>query len=133
MAADDRPAERQPTILVVDDDVLMLKVVSVALKRAGYGVVESQSGEEALAILKQGAVAGIVLDIMMPGMDGLEVCRRVKGDLATAHIPVVLVSALTGEGDLKRGFEAGADDYIKKPFEVAVLLEMVQDMVPALQ
>lgn len=130
MMGNGRYAEGQATILVVDDDVMLLKVVAMALEVAGYGVVEAHSGEEALIILEEGPVAAIVLDIMMPGIDGYEVCRRVKGDPANAHIPVMLASALTEEEDLQKGFEAGADDYLKKPFDIALLLETVRDRVP---
>ena len=104
-------------ILVVDDNKLILKLVKDYLSTIGFDVAAASSAEEALALLPSGLPKLIVSDVMMPGMDGYDFCRLLKADPKTAGIPVIM---LTARGDIKekvRGFEAGADDYIVKPFE----------------
>lgn len=129
--AEKRSASEQTTILVVDDDAMMRTMFSALLIRWGYTVVEAGDGVEALAAVEQHSVECIVLDVMMPGMDGFEVCRRLRRDPATAHIPVVLATALTAKDKRQQGLEAGADDVVSKPIDAAELRLAVQRVMQA--
>jgi CheY-like chemotaxis protein len=129
--AEKRSASEQTTILVVDDDAMMRTMFSALLIRWGYTVVEAGDGVEALAAVEQHSVECIVLDVMMPGMDGFEVCRRLRRDPATAHIPVVLATALTAKDKRQQGLEAGADDVVSKPIDAADLRLAVQRVMQA--
>jgi pilus assembly protein CpaE len=108
-------------ILVVDDNLMTLDLVSRSLSRVGYEVVTSESGREALEILENLEPDLIILDVMMPEMDGYEVCRQLRGKPATAHLPVLMLTALDSLEEKVKGFEAGADDYMTKPFQPAEL------------
>ena len=103
-------------ILIADDDPDILELVAFRLSRAGYDVLKAADGEDALAKAIQHAPDLAVLDVMMPKMDGYEVTRQIRALARTASIPVVLLTARVQEVDIARGFEAGADDYMKKPF-----------------
>ncbi len=108
-------------ILAVDDDPMALKLVTVALSRAGYEVLTARDGEEALARIEGIQPDLVILDVMMPRMDGYEVCRRLRSKPSTAVIPVMMLTA-TGTLESKiAGFDAGSDDYMVKPFEPAEL------------
>ena len=103
------------TILVVDDDPRNVKLLEALLSSMDYSVLKAFSGEDALSIVKKTNVDLVLLDIMMPGMDGYEVCRRLKGKESTRMIPVVLITALDDLDSKIKGIEAGADDFITKP------------------
>jgi two-component system phosphate regulon response regulator PhoB len=113
-------------ILVVEDEKDILQLVEYNLRREGFAVTGVTSGEAALRKLKKEPPALMVLDLMLPGVDGLEVCRRVKGDAATAGIPVIILTARGEETDIVAGLEMGADDYITKPFSPRVLIARVR-------
>ena len=130
MPKSDLSASDQSAILVVDDDAVLRKMLALMLTKSGYTVLEANDGLQALAVLKQKPVHGILLDVMMPGIDGFEVCRRVKSEPPTAHIPVVIVSALGGDKDRQRGLEAGADEFISKPVDPTRLLSVMQRVMP---
>jgi CheY-like chemotaxis protein len=125
-AQGDAGAGAPASILVVDDDPTMRRLISIVLTQAGYRVAEAGDGLEALASVERQPPAGILLDVMMPGLDGLEVCRRLKGDPATAAIPVVLVTALGDASHRREGLEAGADEFMAKPVNVSDLLAVVE-------
>ena len=108
-------------ILVVDDEPDILELVQYNLTREHYDVVCVESGEEALAQVSATPPDLIVLDLMLPGVDGLEVCRILKRDPHTAAIPVVMLTARGEEADIVAGLELGADDYLTKPFSPRVL------------
>ncbi len=108
-------------VLVVDDVPANLRLLEAKLRAEYFEVALAASGPEALALSTAWAPDVILLDIMMPGMDGYEVCRRLKAQPATAHIPVVMVTALTEQAERVRGLEAGADDFISKPVDTALL------------
>ncbi len=114
------------TVLVADDDEDILQLVSFRLERAGYTVVTAADGQQALAAARQHQPDLAVLDVMMPGLNGYEVTRQLRADLATAGIPVILLTARVQEADVSRGFEAGADDYLRKPFSPQELRSRVQ-------
>ena len=110
------------TILVVDDEEDILELVRHHLKREGYAVQCADSGEKALTAARTGPVDLIVLDLMLPGIDGLEVTRRLKNDPQTKHIPILMLSAKGEESDVVTGLELGADDYVTKPFSPRILI-----------
>jgi two-component system alkaline phosphatase synthesis response regulator PhoP len=109
-------------ILVVDDEEDILELLTFNLTKEGYDVSSASSGEEALSVARTGSPDLILLDLMLPGMDGLEVARRIKGEPSTKHIPIVMLTAKGEESDIVTGLELGADDYITKPFSRKVLV-----------
>jgi DNA-binding response OmpR family regulator len=119
-------AHDSPLVLVADDDEDILELVQHRLVRAGYGVVTASDGQGALDRAREHVPSLAVLDVMMPRMDGYEVTRQMREDPATAAIPVILLTARVQEADIARGFDAGADDYVKKPFSPQELRVRVQ-------
>lgn len=113
-------------ILVVDDDPTMVKLINVNLKLNNYSVVEATSGEEALDVIEKEPLDLVVLDIMMPGVDGWEVLRRIRSNAETQEMPVILVTAKTQDSDVIRGWELGADEYVIKPFNPLLLVEVIK-------
>lgn len=119
-------AETQPRILIVDDEPINLKVL-VDLLRPKYGVIVARDGVQALQRLKGDALPDLALvDVMMPNMDGLELCRRMKRDPRLAEVPLIFVSALGQSHDEADGFEAGAVDYVTKPISPSIVLARVR-------
>lgn len=114
------------TILVVEDEADILELVRYNLARDGYMVLEAESGEEALRLIRAQRPDLIVLDLMLPEIDGLEVCRRLKANSDLATIPIVMLTAKGEESDICAGLELGADDYIVKPFSPRVLSARVR-------
>jgi two-component system cell cycle response regulator len=115
-------------ILVVDDIEANVRLLEAKLQAEYYQVLTAGDGPTALAVAARDRPDVILLDVMMPGMDGFEVCRRLKLDEATRHIPVVLVTALDGRADRITGLEAGADDFLTKPIEDLMLLARVRSL-----
>lgn len=113
-------------ILVVDDEPDILELVQYNLEQAHYEVMGVSSGEAALAQVRAHPPDLIVLDVMLPGVHGLEVCRQLKQDARTATIPVLMLSARGEEADIVVGLELGADDYLPKPFSPRVLLARIR-------
>ncbi|MGE5177074.1 MAG: response regulator transcription factor [Hyphomicrobiales bacterium] len=116
-------------ILVVDDEIYIVHILDFSLGMEGYEVVTALDGEQALEKLKTEKPDLIVLDIMMPKVDGYEVCKAVKGNPETAQIPVILLSAKGRTVDQKVGFDVGADDYITKPFSPRKLVERINQLL----
>ncbi|WP_339913211.1 PleD family two-component system response regulator [uncultured Brevundimonas sp.] len=116
-------------ILVVDDVDVNVRLLEAKLTLEYYDVLGCHDGVTALAIAAEEQPDIILLDVMMPGMDGFETCRRLKADESTRHIPVVLVTALDGRGDKLRGLEAGADDFITKPIDDLILMARVRSLL----
>lgn len=116
-------------ILVVDDDAQTVTLVGLALQREGYDIVPAHSGEEALQKAIQLAPALVILDVMMPGISGLEVCHRLRENPTTATTPILLFSAKAGIDDRLAGFEAGADGYVTKPVHPKELVSRVQGLL----
>jgi two-component system phosphate regulon response regulator PhoB len=114
-------ASPAPRILVVDDEEDLLELVRYNLTKEGYDVACVVSGEEALKAARKLPPDLIVLDLMLPAVDGLEVCRRLKADARTREIPIIMLTAKGEESDMIAGLERGADDYIAKPFSPRVL------------
>lgn len=113
-------------IMVVEDEETLLRLESHLLTSRGYHVCGMHNGEEALKCIGTEMPDLVLLDVMMPGIDGFEVCRQIKSNISTSHIPVVLLTAKKGEEDIAMGVSVKADRYITKPFRVAILIETIQ-------
>jgi two-component system alkaline phosphatase synthesis response regulator PhoP len=114
------------TILVVDDEEDIRELVALNLRREGFTVISSETGEQALELARSAQPDLVVLDLMLPGMDGLEVCRRIRAEPKTRQIPIVMLTAKGEEADIVAGLELGADDYMTKPFSGKVLVARVR-------
>jgi len=115
------------TILAVDDQPANLRLLDAVLSPRGYRVIRASSGEQALELLPSSGVDLVLLDIVMPGIDGYEVCRRIRSAPDTAFLPVVMVTA-SGNQEKIRAIEAGADDFVSKPFDQSELLARVASL-----
>ena len=116
----------QQHILLVDDEEDILELVRYNLAKAGYRVTAVTSGEDAIKAARSKLPDLVLLDLMLPGVDGLEVCNTLKREQKTAHIPVVMLTARGAEADVVAGLELGADDYITKPFSPRVMLARIK-------
>ena len=110
------------TILVVEDEEDIRELLKYNLEKEGYQVFGAATGEEGLRAVRDRRPDLILLDLMLPGLDGLEVCRRIRGEAQTQHLPIIMLTAKGEEADIVTGLELGADDYIVKPFSPRVLL-----------
>jgi phosphate regulon transcriptional regulator PhoB len=116
-------------ILVVDDEQDLLQLVTYNLKKEGFLVEEAQSGDEALRMVRERPYQLVLLDLMLPGLSGMEVCRILKRDPETAGVPIIMLTARSEEMDKVTGLETGAEDYITKPFSVRELLARVRSVL----
>jgi DNA-binding response OmpR family regulator len=116
--------------MVADDDTEIAVLVEILLKREGYDVVIAMNGGEALELIQQKRPDLVVLDIMMPNLNGYEVVQRLREKKATRFLPVILLSARAGALDRKYGLRMGADDYVLKPFQAEDLLERIRAVLP---
>ena len=130
-------AEGPSRVLIVDDEPLNRALLEVMLGGQGYEILTAASGEAALAIVAQRRPDLILLDIMMPGMDGYKVAATIKANEATRHIPIILLSALDDRNSMMHGLNAGAEDFLSKPVDraeltarVGNLLRLVKDQRP---
>jgi DNA-binding response OmpR family regulator len=119
----DRP---QPVVLAADDDEDILELIAFRLERSGYTVLRARDGEEALRIAREAKPDLAVLDVMMPKLDGFDLTRRLRADDETRAIPIILLTARAQDADVQAGFDAGADDYLRKPFSPQELRARVQ-------
>jgi two-component system phosphate regulon response regulator PhoB len=113
-------------VLAVEDDRDILELITFNLERDGYEVTGVSTGEDGVDAARSDSPDLILLDLMLPGIDGLEVCRRLKADPDTAHVPVIMVTAKGEESDIVTGLELGADDYVTKPFSPKVLVARIR-------
>ena len=116
-------------ILIIEDDSDIRAIITFNLKKEGFNSFEADDGEIGLEKARQMVPDLILLDIMLPGIQGIDVCRIIKSDRDTKNIPIILVSALGQEDDIVNGLEAGADDYIAKPFSNRILLARVKSVL----
>jgi two-component system response regulator MtrA len=124
---DDLPAPGPHSILIVDDSPETRRLLSVLLQAEGYRLLVARDGPEALRIVERaGALSLVILDVMMPGMDGLEACRRIRQRGDDPYTPIILATALSDEADIVKGLAAGADDYVTKPFRHAEVVARVR-------
>jgi len=112
-------------VLVVDDDRVIQQLLQVNLELEGYDVVTADNGHDALRLIKDLRPDLVLLDVMMPKLDGREVCRRIKADPSVASIPVIFLSARAQDMDINSGLDLGASAYLTKPFDPVDLLEAV--------
>lgn len=115
-----------PRILIVDDEKDIVDLVAYNLEKEGYEVLKAFDGEKALSIVRTKNPSLVVLDLMLPGIQGLEVCKRIRRDAETAAVPIIMLTAKGEELDRVIGLEVGADDYITKPFGVKELTARVK-------
>jgi DNA-binding response OmpR family regulator len=123
------PVRAVPLVLVADDDEDILTLVALRFRRSGLEVILARDGEEALELIQTRAPDAAVLDIAMPKLTGIEVVRRVRDSEATKSLPIVLLTARAAEKDVELGLEAGADEYITKPFSPQDLYTCVQSVL----
>jgi len=116
-------------ILLVDDEEDILELLAYSLTRNGYHVASVTTGEDALRSVRDEGADVVILDLMLPGVDGLEVCRILKGDPQTSPIPILMLTARGEEADVVAGLEVGADDYVTKPFSPRVLLARIKALL----
>jgi DNA-binding response OmpR family regulator len=119
--------EQRPTVLLVDDEESVQKVLTYPLEREGYRVVQARDGEEALERYRAEPVDLVVLDLMLPRLDGLAVCRSLRE--ARSAVPIIMLTARGDEGDKVLGLELGADDYITKPFSIREFMSRVRALL----
>jgi DNA-binding response OmpR family regulator len=123
----DQVIERErPVVLAADDDEDILALIAFRLERSGYTVILARDGEEALALARDERPDLAVLDVMMPKLDGFALTRRLRTDEATSRMPIILLTARAQDADVQRGFDVGADDYLRKPFNPQELRARVQ-------
>jgi CheY-like chemotaxis protein len=125
---DDEQAQT-PVILVVDDNQQNLELLLAYLEDTDYQTFAAKDGIEAMDIISKEQIDLVLLDVMMPKMSGFEVCRRLKNNPQTSHIPVIMVTALNEFGDIERGIDSGTDDFISKPVNKLELLVRVKTML----
>jgi len=116
-------------ILIVEDEESLLKLESILLSSRGYQITGVKDGLAALKALAENSFDLVLLDIMMPGIDGFEVCRRIRGNPQTREIPVVMLTAKKSAADQARGLEVGADAYITKPFKSIKIMDMIESLL----
>lgn len=120
-----------PLVVVADDNADIRHLVDRRLSKRGYRVVTAADGEEALTRVRELGPQAVVLDWMMPVVQGPDVVSRLRADPATAGLPIVMLTARAAEADVATGFECGADDYLTKPFDVAELDQVIRRLLAA--
>ena len=123
----------EDTVLIVEDEADVVDLLRYNLKRAGFKVLVATSGDAGLASVRTHRPDIVVLDLMLPGMSGLEVCRALKQDAETTHIPILMLTAKDEQKDRVKGLETGADDYVGKPFSPRELVLRVQALLRRLR
>ena len=121
--------KNRSSVLVVDDNEQNLELLAAYLEDIDCNILTASGGIEALEQIKQGGVDLVLLDVMMPKMSGFEVCRRVKTDPATSHVPIIMVTALNELGDIERAIDCGTDDFLSKPVNKWELVTRVRTML----
>lgn len=125
----DEPTSEGPLLLLAEDNELNVETFADYLEFMGYGLVLAKNGEEAIAIAKAHKPDLIVMDIHMPGMDGLEAIRQIRAERQTAHMPIIALTALAMPGDRERCLAAGANNYLAKPVRLKELLGVIQQLL----
>ena len=120
----------KPVVLVADDDADILSLVSLRLEKAGYDVVSATDGHEAFEVVREQRPDAAILDVRMPEMDGLELIRTIRADEQSKDMLLIALSARVREANIAEGLEAGADEYMQKPFNGQQLIELVEARLP---
>ena len=120
----------KPLVLVADDDPDILSLVSLRLEKAGFEVTTATDGRQAFDLVQQRRPAAAILDVRMPEMDGLEVIRSIRADEQSKDMLVIALSARVREANIAEGLEAGADEYMQKPFSGKQLIELIEAKLP---
>jgi CheY-like chemotaxis protein len=121
--------EVRPTVLLVDDEPIILRLLQVNMRLGGFEVIACSSGEDALRRAEERPPDVVVLDVALPGIDGFEVCRRLRTMPATAGVPVIMVTAQAQDEDRQRGYALGVQEYVTKPFDPPALVDLVRRAV----
>ena len=116
-------------VLIIDDDPAIREVIAGGLSEQGWQVFLASEGQQGLALVPVKHPDVIVVDAMMPGMDGFAICRKIKSSTETAHIPIVFLTARSSSADVEHGLLTGADDYITKPFDIYQLADRLENLV----
>ncbi len=116
-------------ILVVEDEPEIRILVKTILEKAGYSVVEAEDGEAALRLVNEEEPDLVLLDVMIPGIEGWEVCRRIRENEATRRLPIIMVTVRTTDEDIQRSVECGANAHINKPFDQRELLDTIKKLL----
>ncbi len=122
--------EKPKKILVVEDEPDSLMALSIALKSSGYVVFGASDGEEGLKIFREEKPDIVILDIMMPVMNGWEVLKRIKAGFKSKRVPVIMLTGKAEDADKVKGYDYGADYYVTKPYDIRKLLPIIKDMLP---
>ena len=120
---------KKPKIVVIEDEVDILEVINYNLSKEGFDVYSALDGEEGLALIKKEVPNLVLLDLMLPGLDGIEICRKLKTDYLTRSIPIIMVTAKGEESDIVLGLGMGADDYMVKPFRPRELMARIRSVL----
>ncbi len=122
-------AKTKFTVLVVDDDPYILMSLEFLMRKSGYNVLVARNGTEALEILDEQRPHLVLVDIMMPDVDGYEICRQIQNTVTLQHTQIVFISAKSSESDIKKGLDMGAARYITKPFSTRELVKEVKELL----
>ncbi len=117
------------SILIVEDEQDIMELIAYNLRKEGYAILQAPTGEKALAKVEEHIPDLLILDLMLPGIDGIEICRQLKRGEKTRNIPIIMVTAKSEDSDIITGFEMGADDYITKPFSPKVLIARIRTVL----
>ena len=120
---------KKSKIVVIEDEVDILEVINYNLSKEGFDVCSALDGEEGLALIKKEVPDLVLLDLMLPGLDGIEICRKLKTDYSTRSIPIIMVTAKGEESDIVLGLGMGADDYMVKPFRPGELMARIRSVL----
>ena len=120
---------KKSKIVVIEDEVDILEVINYNLSKEGFDVCSALDGEEGLALIKKEVPDLVLLDLMLPGLDGIEICRKLKTDYSTRSIPIIMVTAKGEESDIVLGLGMGADDYMVKPFRPRELMARIRSVL----
>ena len=120
---------KKSKIVVIEDEVDILEVINYNLSKEGFDVCSALDGEEGLALIKKEVPNLVLLDLMLPGLDGIEICRKLKTDYSTRSIPIIMVTAKGEESDIVLGLGMGADDYMVKPFRPRELMARIRSVL----
>jgi CheY-like chemotaxis protein len=119
----------QHVVLIVDDEVETIELLRIAFKRRGYAVLGAESGHAGLQLAREHRPAIMLIDLMMPGLNGFELCRQLRADPITAHIPQIILSAGDSRYDQAEALAAGANRYLVKPVDIRALIDVVADLI----